>query len=158
MAKAPQEHRDSLRIWLQFNDEICKINPENSYEWTRLKSDWEDDDQFGPIIKHCEDGGEFSWEYFMDYYERNISYIHTRITLGFDVLVDNVCDPALDYLEFKPEILNSYSKEEVIELMKESFDAGFKKSDIVEAGLEAKEEDIEVNWILEKFESNRKPD
>lgn len=51
-----------------------------------------------------------------------------------------------------------YTKQEVRDLMKKAFDAGFKKADIVEAGLEAKEEDIEVNWILEKFESNRKQD
>ena len=27
-----------------------------------------------------------------------------RVVEGYQVLVDNACDPALDYLEFKPEI------------------------------------------------------
>lgn len=42
----------------------------------------------------------------------------------------------------------SYSKQQVLELMKQSFEAGFKKADIVEAGLEPKETEQEVNWIL----------
>ena len=44
----------------------------------------------------------------------------------------------------------SYSKQQVLELMKQSFEAGFKKADIVEAGLEPKETEQEVNWILLK--------
>jgi hypothetical protein len=27
-----------------------------------------------------------------------------RVIMGFEVLVDNACDPDLDYLDFKPEI------------------------------------------------------
>ncbi len=105
MAKAPKEHVDRLRRWMQFNDELCRINPENGYEWEGFKKDWEDDDDFLPIIKHCEyDNGEFSWEYYMDYFQRHISHIHMRVIFGFEVLVDNVCDPDLDYLEYKPEI------------------------------------------------------
>jgi hypothetical protein len=29
-----------------------------------------------------------------------------RVILGYDVLVENACDPDLDYLEFNPEIRN----------------------------------------------------
>ncbi len=104
MAKAPQEHVDKLRKWLQFNDELCKIDPTNEYEWDELKKDWEDDEDFMPIIKHCEDDKGFNWEYYMDYYQSHISWIHMRVIIGFEVLVDNVCDPDLDYLEYKPEI------------------------------------------------------
>ena len=43
-----------------------------------------------------------------------------------------------------------YSEEEVKHLMTLAFEQGFKKADIVEAGLEAKETDIEVNWIFLK--------
>ena len=43
-----------------------------------------------------------------------------------------------------------YSKQQVLELMKQAFEAGFKKADIVEAGLEPKETEQEVNWILLK--------
>lgn len=47
----------------------------------------------------------------------------------------------------------SYSKQQVLELMKQSFEAGFKKADIVEAGLEPKETEQEVNWILLKHKN-----
>ena len=43
-----------------------------------------------------------------------------------------------------------YSKLQVLELMKKAFEAGFKKADIVEAGLEPKETEQEINWILLK--------
>ena len=43
-----------------------------------------------------------------------------------------------------------YSKQQVFELMKQAFEAGFKKADTVEAGLEPKETEQEVNWILLK--------
>ena len=45
----------------------------------------------------------------------------------------------------------SYSAQQVLELMKQAFEAGFKKADIVEAGLEPKETEQEVNWILLKY-------
>ena len=40
--------------------------------------------------------------------------------------------------------------QQVLELMKQAFEAGFKKADIVEAGLEPKETEQEINWILLK--------
>ena len=43
-----------------------------------------------------------------------------------------------------------YSEEELKHLMTLAFEQGFKKADVVEAGLEAKETDIEVNWIFLK--------
>jgi hypothetical protein len=104
MSKAPQEHVDRLRRWMQFNDELCKIDPTNEFEWDELKKDWEDENDFKEIIKHCEDDGEFSWEYYMDYYQSNISYIHMRIIFGYEVLVQNSCDPELDYLDYNKEI------------------------------------------------------
>ncbi len=104
MAKAPQEHVDRLRIWMQFNNEFCKIDPTNEFEWDEFKKDWEDEEDFVPIIKHCEDKGRFNFDYYMDYYQQHISWIHMRIIYGYEVLVENVCDPDLDYLAFKPEI------------------------------------------------------
>ena len=44
-----------------------------------------------------------------------------------------------------------YSKQQTFELMKQAFEAGFKKADTVEAGLEPKETEQEVNWILLKY-------
>ena len=46
-----------------------------------------------------------------------------------------------------------YSTQQVLELMKKAFEAGFKKADIVEAGLEPKETEQEINWILLKFKN-----
>ena len=43
-----------------------------------------------------------------------------------------------------------YSKQQTFELMKKAFEAGFKKADTVEAGLEPKETEQEINWILLK--------
>jgi hypothetical protein len=105
MAKAPKEHVDRLRIWLQFTDELSKIDPEYKKEWESFKEDWSEDEDFQPIIKHCQDeNGRFVYPYYFDYFQSNISYIHMRIIFGYEVLIDNVCDPELDYLEFKPEL------------------------------------------------------
>ena len=105
MSKAPKEHVDKLRTWLQFTDELSQIDPENSREWESFKEDWSEDEDFNLIIKHCEDNeNRFIYEYYFDYYRSNISHIHMRVVFGYEVLVDNVCDPDLDYLEFKPEI------------------------------------------------------
>jgi hypothetical protein len=108
MAKAPQEHIDKLRVWMQFNDELCKIDPTYELEWKEFKKDWEEYEEFVPIIKHCEDDNGFNWEYYWDYYRSNISHIHMRILMGYDVLVDNVCDPDLDYLDYKPELKKQF--------------------------------------------------
>ena len=105
MTKAPKEHVDRLRIWLQFTNELSEIDPENKYEWDKLKEDWLEDEDFGLIIKHCQDeNGQFVYSYYFDYFRSHISYIHMRIVMGYEVLIDNACDPDLDYLDFKPEI------------------------------------------------------
>jgi hypothetical protein len=107
MSKAPKDHIDKLRNWLQFNDELCKIDPENEYEWEGLKNDYEEDEDFFTIMKSCEDKDGFSWGSYMRYYHSNISHIHMRIIFGFEVLIDNCCDPELDYLEFNNDIKKS---------------------------------------------------
>jgi adenine-specific DNA methylase len=50
----------------------------------------------------------------------------------------------------------NYSEKEVLELMEKSFNAGFCKKDIVEAGLESKQADIEVRWILLGYNKDKK--
>lgn len=110
LAKAPENHVDALRIWLQFNDELCKIDTEYEVEWQSLKTEWEEDEEFGPIIEACDDEGHFSMEGYLNYYRSNITYIHGRITLGYTTLVENCCDPELDYLEFSKEIREAMEK------------------------------------------------
>lgn len=51
-----------------------------------------------------------------------------------------------------------YTKKEVLLLMEKSFNAGYNKKDIVDAGLEAKEANFEVNWILLKHVKVKKKD
>ena len=105
MAKAPKEHIDRLRNWMQFNDELCKINPSEKRQWDKFKEDWEEHEEFAKIITLCENAsGYFEWEYYMDYYQNHISHIHMRVIFGYQVLLDNVCDPEADTLEYKKEI------------------------------------------------------
>ena len=46
---------------------------------------------------------------------------------------------------------NLFTESQILEYGENCFEAGFAKCDIVEAGLEAKETDIEINWILIKL-------
>ena len=108
MAKASQGHVDRLRRWMLFNDELSKMNPLNKFEWDMFLLEWQDDERFEPIIKHCIDDDRFSWEYYWDYYETQISHIHMRILMGYEVLVDNTCDPDLDYLDYRPELKKQF--------------------------------------------------
>ena len=61
-------------------------------------------------------------------------------------VVDN-----LIYTHIKYNKENLFTESQVLEYGAECFEAGFAKCDIVEAGLEAKETDIEINWILIKL-------
>ena len=61
-------------------------------------------------------------------------------------MVDN-----LIYTHRKYNKENLFTESQVLEYGTECFEAGFAKCDIVEAGLEAKETDIEINWILIKL-------
>ena len=47
-----------------------------------------------------------------------------------------------------------YTRDEVHMLMCLAFEQGFKKADIVDAGLEGKETDVECAWILTKYDSS----
>ena len=59
-------------------------------------------------------------------------------------------DPQSFKLGAKWQQERMYIEEEVKHLMTLAFEQGFKKADVVEAGLEAKETDTEVNWIFLK--------
>ena len=55
MAKAPQEHVDRLRVWMQFNDLLMQIDPLYNREWMDFKMDWAEDEGYTNIIKELED-------------------------------------------------------------------------------------------------------
>ena len=61
-------------------------------------------------------------------------------------VVDNLIDT---HRKYNSE--NLFTESQVLEYGENCFEAGFAKCDIVEAGLEAKETDIEINWILIKL-------
>ena len=52
------------------------------------------------------------------------------------------------------ELNKMYSYDEVLNLMKRAFEQGFKKADVVEAGLEGKETVEECRWILAKYNTD----
>ena len=112
LAKAKEKDVDTLRIWMQFNDALCEIDTENEYDWRAFKKDWEGEEDFAPIIKWCDEDDYFSAEGYFNYYKRNVSYIHGRITLGYTTLVDNCCDPELDYLDLNKEIKEALDTKE----------------------------------------------
>jgi len=47
-----------------------------------------------------------------------------------------------------------YTRDEVHMLMCLAFEQGFKKADVVDAGLEGKETDVECAWILTKYDNS----
>ena len=49
-----------------------------------------------------------------------------------------------------------YTEEEVVILMTKAFETGFKQYEIVEAGLEGKETDVFVRWLLLGFKKLKK--
>ena len=61
-------------------------------------------------------------------------------------MVDNLIDT---HRKYNKE--NLFTESQVLEYGENCFEAGFAKCDIVEAGLEAKETDVEINWILIKL-------
>ena len=61
-------------------------------------------------------------------------------------VVDNLIHTHRKYIKE-----NLFTEAQVLEYGENCFEAGFAKCDIVEAGLEAKETDIEINWILIKL-------
>lgn len=105
MAKAPKEHIDRLRTWMQFTDELSQIDTDSQREWRSFIEDWKDEQDFMKIIKHCTDENDcFSAEYYFDYFRSHISHIYMRIIFGFDILLENCCNPKLDYLDFNKDI------------------------------------------------------
>ena len=77
VAKAPPEQVDGLRNWFHDLEEI-------------LDDEHKDVENIGKFIQ--------------DTFEARRIDEYERILFGYDTLVANSCDPALTYLEWKPEI------------------------------------------------------
>ena len=71
-----------------------------------------------------------------------------------------ICTCMDDTIDMKKTLMTfvtderTYSKKEVFELIRKAFEAGYKKYEVVEAGLEGLETDVECNWILKKYGKN----
>ena len=96
--------------------------------------EWDDDDEDKKLLLEIEkevkeEDGETVWDgvdnrlilyEFIKRKWRKANYCGSfgRIVMDAEVLIDNTCDPNLDYLEFKPEIMeaiNEYSEKRGIE-------------------------------------------
>lgn len=80
-------------------------------------------------------------KYLSMLYENKAKYENHELQM-----VDNLIDTHRMYNKE-----NLFTESQVLEYGEKCFEAGFAKCDIVEAGLEAKETDIEINWILIKL-------
>lgn len=96
--------------------------------------EWDDDDEDKKLLLEIEkevkeEDGETVWDgvdnrlilyEFIKRKWRKANYCGSfgRIVMDAEVLIDNACDPNLDYLEFKPEIMeaiNEYNEKRGIE-------------------------------------------
>ena len=96
--------------------------------------EWDDDDEDKKLLLEIEkevkeEDGETVWDgvdnrlilyEFIKRKWRKVNYCGSfgRIVMDAEVLIDNACDPNLDYLEFKPEIMeaiNEYNEKRGIE-------------------------------------------
>lgn len=60
--------------------------------------------------------------------------------------------PSIDYNGFEQRLKNRlYTESEVYDLMSEAFDCAWRKYDVVEAGLESKDMETELRWLLGKY-------
>lgn len=99
LAVATIEETDEVMSFLQFMDE-CAGEP-----WDCLKDDWEDDENYGPIIKQCSnEEGDFDSELFFNYFSTHISHKYPRVVFGYRTLYENCSDQNLDYHDFNPDI------------------------------------------------------
>ena len=60
--------------------------------------------------------------------------------------------PSIDYNGFEQRLKNKlYTESEVYDLMSKAFDCAWRKYDVVEAGLESKDMETELRWLLGKY-------
>ncbi len=104
VSKASQKSIDKLRAFLQLTEQISKIDIDYKADWKDLKNDWEDDEDFSTIIKEIEDENGFNPQLYFDYFKSDISHLYGRILFGFETLIDNCCNPDVDYLDFNDDI------------------------------------------------------
>lgn len=83
----------------------------------------------------------------------NTTCLDCDTSLEICTCMDDTIDMKKTPMTFVPDE-RTYSKKEVFELIRKAFEAGYKKYEVVEAGLEGLETDVECNWILKKYGKN----
>lgn len=125
VAKADKEEFDKVYNFINVMDSLF-----DSRFWSHEEEwrDWSDDDPDKQLLLKIEaevkeSDGECVLEgvdnrlilyYFikMKWREANYCGSFQRIVTDAEVLIDNVCDPDIDYLEYKPEIKEAIEKYE----------------------------------------------
>lgn len=81
-------------------------------------------------------------------YEDQITQLEimSKIELGDDVIEE--------INRLKSELKNTYTQQEVLQLMYQAFESGFKKYEVVDAGLESIETKEECGWILRRYDKD----
>ncbi len=92
MAKASPEEVENLRRFF------------NTVETMFEKYNWQNDEQFIKVLK--KKFNQVQWQ---------------RVVMGYEILVENMCDPNLSYLDYKPEIKNSYDNSD----LEKAFESGY---------------------------------
>lgn len=120
VAKATSDEFDKIYNFINVMDNLL-----DNRSWYAEEDDWknwDDDDQdkieLLKIEKELKSYGDednrlILYEFIKKKWrEVNYSGSFQRIITDAEVLIDNVCDPELDYLEYKPEIKEAIDKYE----------------------------------------------
>ena len=132
MAKACPEEFDRVMGFINVMEAL--FDGRSFFSQEESWREWNDDDEDKKLLLEIEkevkeEDGETVWDgvdnrlILYEFIKRkwrkaNYSGSFGRIVMDAEVLIDNACDPSLDYLEFKPEIMeaiNEYNEKRGIE-------------------------------------------
>lgn len=89
----------------------------------KVKEEYDDGSGFLHLLLECFDTENyFDYKLFAEMSEKFIGHSWRRVVSNCDILIDNVCDPEKTYLDFKKEIKNAISLEDVKEICEDIYD------------------------------------
>lgn len=120
---AKADKKEFKRVWGFVHAMEALFDGRSAFSCEEDWRDWPDDDKDKKILQKIEqdiiksDGADWNGKadnriilyHFMKrkFLEANYSGSFGRILFDCETLIDNCCDPKLDYLEFKPSIMNA---------------------------------------------------
>ena len=118
VARATEEEIDKVYDFINTMDNL--LDNRSWYAVEERWKEWDDDDtdkkqllQIEEDLKCCgiEDSKVVLYEFIKKKW-REVNYNGSlqRVVANADVLIDNVCDPNVSYLEFKPELKEAIEK------------------------------------------------